>query len=111
MRHSNVVRAAQHDCDPPQLSDARSVPAVHRRGVRHRALSRPAHFRPPHLRVLRRRDARQDDGDGRRRQAGVPRRDVEPTRHVHRCRRVCVGVCFFSFLYIHVIPRNQAIIV
>ena len=85
----NVVRADQYGRDPAQLSDARHVPAVRRRDLLDGPLSHPGRPRPPHLRLLRRRDVCQDGGDGPGRQACVPRRNVEPTRHVHRHRRVC----------------------
>ena len=93
----NVVRATEHECDPSELSDARPVQAVCRRGLCDRAMPcpsavRPPHLRvrssvfvvcprtvPPHLRVLRRGNAGEDDGDGSDRQEGVPGRDLEPT--------------------------------
>ena len=84
----HVVRADQHGRDPAQLSDARPVPAVRRRDLLDGPLSPAGRLRPPHLRLLRRRDVRQDRGDGFRRQEGLLRRNVEPTRHVHRHRRV-----------------------
>ena len=84
----HVVREGKHERDSAQLSDARTVRAVRGRGLRHGALSRPARLRPSHLRLLRRRDGRQDDGDGCGRQEGLPRRDMEPPRHVHCPRRV-----------------------
>jgi len=84
----NVVRADQHNCHPAQLRHARNVPAMHRRTVCRHALPDTGSVRPRHLRLLRRRNARQNHGDGTRWPADVPRRYVEPARLLHRRGRV-----------------------
>jgi len=88
LARDNVVREDQYGRDPTQLPDARLVSAVRRRDLFDGPLSRAGRLRSPHLRLLRRRDVRQDRRDGPRRQEGLPRRNVEPTRHVHRHRWV-----------------------
>jgi len=83
-----VVRADQHECHIAQLRDARHVPAVSRRAVRRHSMPSARGVRPRHLRLLRRRNARQNHGDGARRSADVPGRHLEPARLLHRRRRV-----------------------
>jgi len=90
-----VVREDKHGRHLAELSDARHVPAVRRRDLLDSPLSTVGRLRSSHFRLLRRRDVRQDRSDGSRRQESVPRRNVEPARHVHRHRRVSL------LIYIH----------
>ena len=86
-----MVRTRDDDGDPAELRDSRPLPAVRRRpAVLHGTLLPARRRRPRHLRLLRRGDVRQGLRHGTRRSEHLPRRRMEPTRLLHRHRRVCI---------------------
>ena len=87
-RLSNVVRAAEHVCDFTQLHHARHVSAVSRRSLHHRSLSGTRGLRSLHIRFLRRRAMHKSVRNGPRWTRRLPGGHLEPTRSVHRPRRV-----------------------
>ena len=84
----HILRADVDDGDSAELHHLGDVPAVYRRALRHNQVPGSSRLRPLHLRLLRCRNDRQDDGHGCVRQRNLLSGNLEQTRLFYRCGRV-----------------------
>lgn len=92
-----VVWASEHDGNPLQLHHIGHVSAMRRWGMYVESLPSSAGLRRSHLRLLRHRDAYQDDRHGLHGTRGLYVWLMEQARLLHRLRRVSYISIIFSF--------------